>query len=187
MIQRILVIALLGLARIGFAQGIWPITSHYTAQIIDQFLIESTIIDPRTRFENLNLTLPPITPWPHLQTDMETPPDCGETSYVGSGRLRHRKALITGGDSGIGRATAIAFLREGADVAINYLPQEEPDAQDLANFLANEGRSIIRIPGDLLNETFCEELVAEADRRMGGLDIVINHAGYAHLTSAADV
>ena len=108
---------------------------------------------------------------------MEILPDCGENSYVGSGRLTGRRALITGGDSGIGRAIAIAYVREGANVTINYLPKEEPDAQDLADFLAREGLSIVRIPGDLLNETFCEELVAEAERNMGGLDIVVNNAG----------
>lgn len=108
---------------------------------------------------------------------MEIAPDCGEYSYVGSGRLAGRRALITGGDSGIGRAIAIAYVRESANVTINYLPEEEPDAQDLADFLAREGFGIVRIPGDLLNETFCEELVAEAEHSMGGLDIVVNNAG----------
>ena len=109
---------------------------------------------------------------------MEIPPDCGEDSYVGSGRLAGRRALITGGDSGIGRAIAIAYVREGANATINYLAEEEPDAQDLEAFLAAEGLSIFRIPGDLLNETFCEELVTEAEDSMGGLDIVVNNAGY---------
>lgn len=108
---------------------------------------------------------------------MEIPPDCGEVSYVGNGRLAGRHALITGGDSGIGRAIAIAYVREGANVTINYLPEEEPDAQDLEDFLAREGLSLVRIPGDLLNETFCEELVTEAEQSMGGLDIVVNNAG----------
>ena len=142
------------------------------------FSKERTLMDPRTVYPDANLTLPPITnPWPHLQTDMEIPPDCGESTYLGSGRLTGRKALITGGDSGIGRAVAIAFVREGANVTINYLPEEEPDAQELAELLAREGRSIVRIPGDLLNETFCERLVAAADRSMGGLDVVVNNAG----------
>jgi NAD(P)-dependent dehydrogenase (short-subunit alcohol dehydrogenase family) len=124
----------------------------------------------------MNLSLPPQT-YPVLQTDFAVPPDCGEDSYRGTGRLQGLRALITGGDSGIGRAIVIAYLREGASVAINYLPDEEPDAQDLANFVAQENFSIERIPGDLTNETFCAHLVEEAASRMGGLDIMIgNHA-----------
>lgn len=129
-----------------------------------------------TRYSNKTLSLPPQD-FPILQADFRHPPDCGETSYHGSGRLAGMKALITGGDSGIGRAIAIAYLREGAHVAINYLPSEEEDAQALSDFVAKEGRSIERIPGDLTNETFCGELVVEAHRRLGGLDVLINHAG----------
>jgi NAD(P)-dependent dehydrogenase (short-subunit alcohol dehydrogenase family) len=87
------------------------------------------------------------------------------------------RALVTGGDSGIGRAVVIAYAREGARVAINYLPEEEEDAIALSDFLGREGISIERIPGDLLNETFCGELVTEAHRRLGGLDLLINNAG----------
>jgi NAD(P)-dependent dehydrogenase (short-subunit alcohol dehydrogenase family) len=124
----------------------------------------------------MTLELPPQT-FPALHTSFNHPPDCGEKSYKGSGRLRGMKALITGGDSGIGRAVVIAYLREGAQVAINYMPEEEADAEDLADFLAAEGLSIERIPGDLGNETFCTELVQEAHSRMGGLDILVNNAG----------
>lgn len=87
--------------------------------------------------------------------------------------------MITGGDSGIGRAVVIAYMREGAHVAINYLPEEEEDAEDLASFLAEEfpNRPLIRLPGNLLNETFCTELVHEAADLLGGLDIVVNNAG----------
>ncbi|PNP59725.1 hypothetical protein THARTR1_00604 [Trichoderma harzianum] len=115
--------------------------------------------------------------FPVLQSSFDQRPDCGETSYKGAGRLRGLNALITGGDSGIGRAIVIAYLREGANVAINYMEEEESDAQDLANFLAKEGLSFERIPGNLLNETFCTWLVQEAHRRLGGLDILVNHAG----------
>ncbi|KAH7139761.1 hypothetical protein B0J13DRAFT_624580 [Dactylonectria estremocensis] len=134
------------------------------------------LIDPNVRFSNRTLELPPQG-FPILQTSFQYPPDCGETSYRGSGRMRGMKALVTGGDSGMGRAITIAFLREGARVAINYLPSEEVDAQALSDFVTQEGLSIERIPGDLSNETFCAELVTEAHRRLGGLDVLVNHAG----------
>ena len=85
---------------------------------------------------------------------------------------------MTGGDSGIGRAAAIAFAREGADVAINYYPSEEPDAQDVARLLRGEGRKVVLIPGDLTDETFCRDLIARANRELGGLDILVNNAAY---------
>ena len=108
---------------------------------------------------------------------MDPKPDHGETSYKGSGRLANRKALITGGDSGMGRAAAIAYAREGADVAINYLPAEEQDAREVIDLIKAEGRKAIPIPGDLRDEAFCKKLVEEAVRGLGGLDIVVNNAG----------
>ena len=108
---------------------------------------------------------------------MDPRPDHGETSYVGSGRLRGRKALITGGDSGMGRAAAIAFAREGADVAINYLPAEEPDAAEVVSLIRQAGQRAVPIPGDLRQEAFCRHLVDEAVRQLGGLDIVVSNAG----------
>ena len=116
-------------------------------------------------------------PWPGLARDMKPRPDHGETSYVGSGRLRGRKALITGGDSGMGRAAAIAFAREGADVAINYFPSEQPDADEVIELIEAEGRTAAAIPGDLRDEAFCVRLVAETVERLGGLDILVNNAG----------
>lgn len=116
--------------------------------------------------------------WPALQREMKPVPDSGERSYRGSGRLQGRKALVTGGDSGIGRAAVIAFAREGADVAINYYPTEEPDAQDVAKLLRAEGRKVELIPGDLTDEQFCLKLIADANRRLGGLDILVNNAAY---------
>lgn len=133
-------------------------------------------MDPVSRFNDFEYTFPPPA-YPVLQKDFENPPDCGEKSYKGRGRLQGLKALITGGDSGIGRAIVIAFVREGAKVAINYLPEEEPDAEELATFLKRGGHSIERIPGDLRSEEFCAELVKQAARRLGGLDILINNAG----------
>lgn len=118
-----------------------------------------------------------LQPWPGLASKMDPRPDHGEKSYKGSGRLAGRRALITGGDSGMGRATAIAYAREGSDVAINYLPEEEPDAREVVELLKGEGRKIVTIPGDLREESFCKHLVDEAVRRLGGLDIIVNNAG----------
>ena len=119
---------------------------------------------------------PQSQPWPGLAAKMDPRPDHGEESYVGSGRLQGRMALITGGDSGIGRAAAIAFAREGADVAINYYPPEEPDAQEVIALIRKEGRKAVAIPGDLRDEAFCKRLVEEAVRGLGGLDILVNNA-----------
>jgi NAD(P)-dependent dehydrogenase (short-subunit alcohol dehydrogenase family) len=116
-------------------------------------------------------------PWPGLAAGMDPRPDHGEKSYRGSGRLAGRKALITGGDSGMGRAAAIAYAREGADVAINYFPSEEPDAREVIELIQEAGRNGVSIPGDLRDETFCRRLVLEAAQKLGGLDIVVCNAG----------
>jgi NAD(P)-dependent dehydrogenase (short-subunit alcohol dehydrogenase family) len=116
-------------------------------------------------------------PFPGLAGKMNPKPDHGETTYKGSGRLSGRKALITGGDSGMGRAAAIAYAREGADVAINYLPDEEPDAREVISLIREEGRTALALPGDLRDEAFCEKLVKDAVEGLGGLDILVNNAG----------
>lgn len=116
-------------------------------------------------------------PSPGVQAKMTPVPDCGEKSYVGSGRLKDRKALVTGGDSGIGRAAAIAYAREGADVAINYLPAEEEDAQDVKALIEAEGRKAVLIPGDLSDESFARSLVHKAREALGGLDVLALVAG----------
>ena len=115
--------------------------------------------------------------WPGLASEMTPRPDHGEESYRGSGRLTGRRALITGGDSGIGRAAAIAYAREGADVAINYLPAEESDAREVIELIEAEGRNAVAIPGDLREASFCSELVEKAVEQLGGLDILVNNAG----------
>jgi len=115
-------------------------------------------------------------PWPGLASKMDPLPDHGEKSYRGAGKLTGRKALITGGDSGIGRAAAIAFAREGADVAINYLPAEEPDAKEVVELIRAAGRKAVPIPGDIRSGAFCRELVDTAVRELGGLDILVNNA-----------
>jgi NAD(P)-dependent dehydrogenase (short-subunit alcohol dehydrogenase family) len=116
-------------------------------------------------------------PWPGLASKMEPRPDHGETTYEGHGRLIGRRALITGGDSGMGRAAAIAFAREGADVAINYLIHEQPDADEVLALIRAAGRTGVGIPGDIREESFCEDLVARAIWSLGGLDILISNAG----------
>jgi NAD(P)-dependent dehydrogenase (short-subunit alcohol dehydrogenase family) len=116
-------------------------------------------------------------PWPGLASKMNPKPDHGETSYKGSGRLMGRKALITGGDSGMGRAAAIAYAREGADVAISYYPTEEPDAQEVIALIKAEGRKAVAIPGDLRDEKYCVALVQKAVEGLGGIDILVNNAG----------
>ncbi len=134
------------------------------------------ISDPRSKYPK-----PPFKqqrqPWPGLASKMDPKPDHGETSYKGSGRLAGRKALITGGDSGMGRAAAIAYAREGADVAINYYPSEEPDAREVVALIEQAGRKAVPIPGDLRDAAFCRRLVADAVRGLGGLDILVSNAG----------
>ncbi len=131
--------------------------------------------DPRTKYPQ-----PPFKeqsqPWPGLAGRMEPRPDHGEKSYRGSGRLAGRKALITGGDSGMGRAAAIAYAREGADVAINYFPTEEEDAREVIALIKAEGRTALAIPGDLREEAFCVRMVEEAVRGLGGLDVLVCNA-----------
>lgn len=117
---------------------------------------------------------------PGSDRQMTPKADHGEASYRGSGRLPNRKALVTGGDSGIGRAVAIAFAREGADVAINYLPSEEGDAKEVIALIEQEGRKAIALPGDLSNEKFCRKLVKNAHEKLGGLDILACIAGKQH-------
>ncbi|WP_420593783.1 SDR family oxidoreductase [Deinococcus sp.] len=137
---------------------------------------QDTLQDPTTQY--------PQPPFPRQPQDapgtvhkMQPAPDHGETTYQGSGRLRGRKALITGGDSGIGRAAAIAYAREGADVAISYLPSEETDAQEVIKLIEEAGQKAVALPGDISDESFCQQLVADAVSKLGGLDILVNNAG----------
>ena len=125
---------------------------------------------------------------PGLAKDMVPPPDHGEQSYKGFGRLAGRRALITGGDSGIGRAVAIAFAREGADVALNYLPSEEADAKEVVALVEAAGRKAVSLPGDLTDEAFCNKLIETSREALGGLDILVNVAGkQTAVESIADI
>jgi NAD(P)-dependent dehydrogenase (short-subunit alcohol dehydrogenase family) len=115
---------------------------------------------------------------PGLTDEMTPVPDHGERSYRGLDRLVGRKALITGGDSGIGRAVALAYAREGADVLLSYLPEEEDDAEQTAQLVSDAGRQAVCVPGDIQQEDHCRTLVARAFDELGGLDILVNNAAY---------
>ena len=131
--------------------------------------------DPRSQYPRPGSSIE-VQDAPGTQQAMSVKPDCGETSYKGSGRLEGRKALLTGADSGIGRAAAIAFAREGADVAISYLPAEQADAEEVAGLIREAGRKAVLLPGDITSEAFCQSLVADAVAQLGGLDILVNNA-----------
>ena len=135
-----------------------------------------TFQDPTTRFPDIT---PPKQDQPEPGLDAELIPgtDRGEDSYTGTGRLRGRRALITGSDSGIGSAVAIAFAREGADVALSYLPAEEEDAQHVCEIIRGAGRKAVPLPGDLSDPEYCREVVRRAAEELSGLDAVVNNAG----------
>jgi NAD(P)-dependent dehydrogenase (short-subunit alcohol dehydrogenase family) len=114
---------------------------------------------------------------PGLAKDMSPKPDHGEQSYKGLGRLQGRRALITGADSGIGRAVAIAFAREGADIMMSYLPEEEPDAKEVVKLIEEAGRKVVTMPGDIADEAFCKQMIDKTVSELGGLDILVNNAG----------
>lgn len=132
--------------------------------------------DPRSQYPSLDIP-EQKQPEPGLDSELQPKADHGEATYEGSGKLAGRKALITGGDSGIGRAIAIAYAREGADVAINYLPEEKEDAQYTAGLIEEAGQKAVLIPGDLKDESFCKSMIEETVSSLGGLDILVNNAG----------
>lgn len=133
--------------------------------------------DPRTKYSNADFPQQEQ-PIPGLQKELNPKPDCGETSYIGHGRLKNYKMLVTGGDSAIGRAAAIAYAKEGADVAINYLPAEQVDAEEVQQVIEEAGRKAVLIPGDIRNEQFNYDLVEQAYAQLGGLDNVTLVAGH---------
>ena len=134
-----------------------------------------TLIDPRTKYQS-DFPKEPRQDNPGLDVKMTTAPDLGEDTYRGSGKLQGRRALITGGDSGIGAATAIAFAREGADVAISYLPEEQEDADRIVKLIEDAGRKAVAIPGDLKELDNCIAAVQQTIEGLGGIDIVVNNA-----------
>jgi len=132
--------------------------------------------DPVKQYPQPKFPEQPQSP-PGLAQDMSPKPDHGEESYKGFGRLAGRKALITGADSGIGRATTIAFAREGADIVLNYLASEEKDAKEVVALIEAAGQKAVPLPGDISDENFCKTLVEKGSEALGGLDIVVNVAG----------
>ncbi len=134
--------------------------------------------DPHGRYPGADEQQSGAVPYPGLTGQMDDRPDHGESTYRGSGRLTGRRAVITGGDSGIGRAVAIAFAREGADVLISYLPEEEKDAQETVRLVEDAGRRAVAVPGDIRDERHCGRIVERAVAELGGLDILVNNAAY---------
>jgi len=116
--------------------------------------------------------------WPGRTPDLDVQPDHGEKTYRGSGRLEGKKTIITGGDSGIGRAVAIAFAREGADVLINYLESEETDAKETARWITEAGRKAVAVPGDIRSEEQCKAIIDRAVQEFGGIDVLVSNAAY---------
>jgi NAD(P)-dependent dehydrogenase (short-subunit alcohol dehydrogenase family) len=138
----------------------------------DQFSMQ----DPRKQYPKLKIPEQRQAE-PGLDSQLDPKADHGEKTYVGFGRLKGRKALITGADSGIGAAVAIAFAREGADICMNYLPEEEGDAKKIVEQIEAAGQKAIQIPGDIHSEDFCKELVSKAVEALGSIDILVNNAG----------
>ena len=134
--------------------------------------------DPRTEHHDEGFGKQKQDSQPGHTQEMDPAPDHGEESYVGHGRLEGRRALITGGDSGIGRAVAIAYAREGADVAIVYLPEEQEDAEQVGQWIEKAGRKAVLIPGDVRDEQFCADSVQRTVDELGGLDILVLNAAY---------
>jgi NAD(P)-dependent dehydrogenase (short-subunit alcohol dehydrogenase family) len=124
---------------------------------------------------------------PGLEHEMELRPRYEAPAYKAADKLAGKRALITGGDSGIGRAVAVLYAREGADVAINYLPAEQRDAEETKAAVEREGRKCVLIPGDLTDAAFCKQLVERAVKELGGLDILVSNAGHQNRKSLEDL
>jgi NAD(P)-dependent dehydrogenase (short-subunit alcohol dehydrogenase family) len=134
--------------------------------------------DPTTQHPGPEAQGPEQIEHPGRSGEMDQQPDHGEETYRGTGKLTGKRAVITGGDSGIGRAVALAFAREGADVLISYLESEEPDAQETRKLIEAEGRKAVTVAGDIQEEAHCQEIIDRAVNELGGLDILVNNAAY---------
>ncbi|NMR20197.1 SDR family oxidoreductase [Cellulomonas fimi] len=138
---------------------------------------QTTPQDPRSQYPSEEEGTETI-PHPGVTSQMDEKPDHGEETYRGSGRLEGKRAVITGGDSGIGRAVAIAFAREGADVLISYLPEEEEDGQATLRLVEEAGRKGVAVPGDIRDEAHCQSIIDRAVSELGGIDVLVNNAAY---------
>jgi NAD(P)-dependent dehydrogenase (short-subunit alcohol dehydrogenase family) len=143
------------------------------ADVTDQY----TFQDPTTQYPKPDDSWKQEQPGAGLEQRMNPTPDDGESTYRGSGRLTGRKAVVTGADSGIGRAAVIAFAREGADIVLSYLPEEEDDAKEVVRLVEEAGRKAVACPGDLTDEAYCQALVQTAVDELGGIDLLANVAG----------
>lgn len=142
--------------------------------------------DPRSLYPKPPFPGDQAQPKPGLSSKMDPAPDHGETSYVGKGLLTGKVALITGGDSGIGRAVAIAYAREGADVAISYLPVEQEDAAETERWITQAGRRALLLPGDIQDETHCHAMVERVVAELGGIDVLVNNAAAQFVNKTLD-
>lgn len=139
--------------------------------------MDTPLIDPRDKYRSEGFP-PADGTQPGLTSETTPRPDHGESTYAGSGRLQGRRALITGGDSGIGRAVAIAYAREGADVALSYLDEERSDAEDTAEWVRRADRTAVLLPGDITDEGHCARIIADTVEHLGGLDLLVLNAAY---------
>lgn len=147
-----------------------------------------TLQDPTTQYPKPDESWQQHQSGPGSEQDLGPKPDAGETTYRGTGRLTGRKAVVTGADSGIGRAAAIAFAREGADVVLSYLPEEQADADEVVALVEAAGRKAVAFPGDLKDEAYCTALVQRAVDELGGIDLLANVAGkQQHAQSIQDI
>jgi len=140
---------------------------------MDQYAIQ----DPTKQYQQPDIPADQMQPEPGLDAKLQPQADHGEKTYRGTGRLKGRKALVTGADSGIGRAIAIAYAREGADIVLSYLPSEQVDATKALDSIEQAGQKAIAVPGDITNEDFCQGLIDKAIQELGSLDILVNNAG----------
>src|SRR5215216_3540685 len=148
-------------------------TRHEGASVTDQY----TQQDPTTQYPQPNFGEQKLE-HPGLEPEMEPKPDYGYETYRGMGRLEGEAAIVTGGDSGIGRAVALAFAREGADVLISYLEEEESDAQETAQVVEETGRKAVKVPADIAEEARCQQIIERAVEEFGKIDVLVNNAAH---------
>jgi NAD(P)-dependent dehydrogenase (short-subunit alcohol dehydrogenase family) len=154
----------------------------------EKFMDQYAMQDPTKQYPQPDIPADQTQPEPGLDAKLQPQADHGEKTYRGTGRLKGRKALITGADSGIGHAVAIAYAREGADVVLSYLPVEQVDADKVLESIKQEGQKAIAVPGDITDEKFCQGLIDKTVAELGSIDILVNNAGkQVHIPDIADL